>query len=187
MFQRETFKFDKNFVEELYLRSTELNFSIYGQHNWVCKRDPWFLAKVIGQEKLITPKTDGLTDFYPKEKYFRAKYVKEIEVLGQIKLVEREQETEIWGFANSKENAEKVVKHYIRAINNSVYFHFELDTRQETQLNKSSKKSIGKDEVFVAFKTTVLSVDVVESIMGMRDKLGVVVTGCTLAQLRAET
>lgn len=140
------FKFNKSSILMFYLRSTADSFS-EGKPTaeWVC--DPqYFEAVVDGQKEGVHKGYPGLSSYYPKGTSFTVKYISTIEVLGKKATQEKMRPIEVWGLANSKRNAEKMVKYYESHMIESTYYFFTASPK-----GFQEKSSLLNDSVTVEF------------------------------------
>ncbi len=129
-----------------YLRSTANTFSEdIPTAEWRC--DPeYFEAVVDGQKEGVHEEYPGLSSHYPKGTSFTVKYISTIEVLGKKATQEKMRPIEVWGLANSKKNAEKMVKYYKSHMIESTYYFF---TASPKGFHK--KSSLLNDSITVEF------------------------------------
>lgn len=153
----ETFKFNKDQIPRFYLRETGVTFNLHGGHSWACNESVFFSAVINGQQERVTPKYKGLTNFYPSKRYFSTKYINKTTVLGQTKISERNQSVEVWGLANSRENANKMAKWYEEQIGYSTYHSFKIEASKAGPVFEAGPKRLMNDSVTVAMKKEVLS------------------------------
>jgi len=140
------FKFDKSLISMFYLRSTADSFSeSKPTAEWGCNPE-YFEAVVDGQKEGVYKEYPGLSSYYPKGTSFTVKYISTIEVLGKKATQEKMRPIEVWGLANSKKNADKMVKYYESHMIESTYYFL---TASPHGFHK--KSSLLNDSVTVKF------------------------------------
>ncbi len=121
---RENFRFNSSRIERFYLRPWNLFWTEGRSLRAFTCSDNFFSARVAGQEESVGRNFNGYQDHYPKGVWFRAAHVQEISVLGETRLRTEYRPVEIWGFANSRANAQHMANFYKERIRNAVFHEF---------------------------------------------------------------
>lgn len=146
----ETFDFDTSSIPRYYLRASSTTFSHnQEQASWYCDKD-FFTAVVQGQDQRVDKDFKGLVDHYPKGTGYQTKYVSITEVLGQKKIREKMQPIEVWGFASSRADGERMVNWYRKKLLKSAYIYFKADPE-----NYSGEKRYLSDRVHLTLDRSV--------------------------------